>query len=106
MINFYKEQFELEVTFENFVHKIFRKVDLRSIQKKENKKSEVSKSTSSLIKLNDDKQKTVKIIEILVDFNVPKWFQNFEEIDLNATNYVLGNTKIFLQKTFYNFLIF
>ena len=106
VINFYKEQFELEVTFENFVHKIFRKVDLRSIQKKENKKSEVSKSTSSLIKLNDDKQKTVKIIEILVDFNVPKWFQNFEEIDLNATNYVLGNTKIFLQKTFYNFLIY
>ena len=106
LINFYKEQFEQEMTFEYFVHKVFRKVDLRSSEKKPNKNSEINKSTNSLIKINDDKQRTVKIIEILINFKVPKWFQSYDEIDLNANNYVLGNTKIFLQKSFYNFLLY
>jgi hypothetical protein len=70
LINFYKEQFEQEMTFEYFVHKVFRKVDLRSSEKKPNKNSEINKSTNSLIKINDDKQRTVKIIEILINFNI------------------------------------
>ena len=109
VINFYKEQFEQEITYENFVYKIFKMVDLDNDVKKSNnnKNSNDGNNTiNSLNKINDDKQRTVKIIDILINFKVPKYFQNFDEIDLSANNYVLGNTKIFLQKNFYNYLLY
>ena len=108
VINFYKEQFEQEITYDNFVNKIFKMVDVENNTKKSVNKtnSDIKNSFNSLTKINDDKQRTIKIIDILINFQVPKYFQNFEEIDLTANNYVLGNTKIFLQKTFYNYLLY
>ena len=106
VINFYKEQFEKEITYENFVHKIFRKVDLEGSSKKFNKNNNDNNTVNSINKISDDKQRTIKIIDILINFKVSKWYQNFEEIDLNPNNYVLGNTKIFLQKSFYNYLLY
>ena len=105
VINFYKEQFEQEMTYDHFVNKIFKMVDTDNDTKKSNNEDNRNYG-NSLNKINIDKQRTVKIIEILIKFHVPKNYQNFDEIDITATNYVLGNTKIFLQKTFYNFLLY
>ena len=104
VINFYKEQFEQEITYDNFANKIFKMVDENDTKKSTNEENKLN--INSLSKIQDDKQRTVKIIETLINFQVPKYFQNFDEIDLTATNYVLGNTKIFLQKNFYNYLLY
>ena len=105
VINFYKEQYEHEITYENFVYKVFKKVDYElSMNNKSN--NEIISVNSSVNKINDIKQKTLKIINTLISFQVPKWFQTFDEIDLNAKNYAMGNTKIFLQSNFYNFLLY
>ena len=109
VINFYKEQYEHEITYENFVYKIFRKVDSDLSPKKDytnNKPNEEMNSLNNLAKNNDAQQKTLKIINTLIEFQVPKWFQGFDEIDLGAKNYAMGNTKIFLQSNFYNFLLY
>ena len=105
MINFYKEQFEQEITYENFVHKIFKMIDSDNQPKKQNYKSNPD-ANNSLNKIHDDKQRTIKIIDVLLNFKVPKYFQSFDDIDLTLNNYVLGNTKIFLQKLFYNYLLY
>ena len=112
VINFYKEQFEYEITYENFVHKVFKKIDFDVSYKKEkkyhtNKKlNEEINSVNNLIKTNDIQQKTLKIINTLIEFEVPKWFQSYDKIDLTSKNYAMGNTKIFLQSNFYNFLLY
>ena len=109
VINFYKEQYEYEITYENFVYKIFRKVESDLSDKKDynnSKEENNSYNNSNLIKTNEIQQKTLKIINTLLDFQVPKWFQSFDRIDLTAMNYAMGNTKIFLQSNFYNFLLY
>ena len=108
VINFYKEQFEHEITYENFVYKVFKKVDSDLSIKKayNNMQSEEINSVNNLTKINDIQQKTLKIINTLIEFQVPKWFQSFDRIDLTAKNYAMGNTKIFLQSNFYNFLLY
>ena len=105
VINFYKEQFEQEITYENFVHKIFKMIDSENNDIKKSN-GEANKSSNSLTKIKDNKQRTIRIIDVLINFKVPKYFQNFDEIDLTLNNYVLGNTKIFLQKIFYNYLLY
>ena len=106
VVNFYKEQFEHEITYEKFVYKIFRKVDPGSNNKSIIKQNEESNSVNNIPRINDIQQKTLRIINTLIDFKVPKWFQSYEPLDLTAKNYVLGNTKIFLQSNFYNFLLY
>ena len=111
VINFYKEQFEYEITYENFVYKVFKKVDYDVSYRKKNK-SNINKlneemgSVSNFLKTNDIQQKTLKIINTLIEFEVPKWFQSYDKIDFTAKNYAMGNTKIFLQSNFYNFLLY
>ena len=109
VIKFFKEQYEQEITYENFVYKIFKKVDIVSNTKNENNNKsneEMISVNNNISKVNDIQQKTLKIINTLIDFEVPKWFQSFDKIDLNAKNYAMGNTKIFLQSNFYNFLLY
>ena len=106
VVNFYKEQFEHEITYEKFVYKIFRKVDSGSNNKSIIKQNEESNSVNNIPRINDIQQKTLRIINTLIDFKVPKWFQSYDPLDLTAKNYVLGNTKIFLQSNFYNFLLY
>ena len=108
VINFYKEQFEHEITYENFVYKLFRKVDSELTSKKgyNNSQNEEINPVNNLTRINDIQQKTLKIINTLIEFQVPKWFQSFDKIDLTAKNYAMGNTKIFLQSNFYNFLLY
>ena len=108
VVNFYKEQFEHEITYEKFLYKIFNKVDSGFSNKKDyaNKQNEEINSISNMPKMNDIQQKTLKIINTLIEFKVPKWFQSYDLVDLTAKNYVMGNTKIFLQSNFYNFLLY
>ena len=108
VINFYKEQFEKEITYDNFVNKIFRKVGLESHRRRSSnyKNNNEINAINTINKISDDKQRTIKIIDILINFKVSKKYQYLEEIDLTKNNYVLGNTKIFLQKSFYNFLLY
>ena len=106
VINFYKEQFEHELTYESFVNRIFKSVDSEPDTKATNKINNEDKTLNVFNKINVYKQRTIKIIDILIKFQIPKHYENFEEIDLSANNYVLGNTKIFLQKSFYNYLLY
>ena len=106
VINFYKEQFEHEITYENFVYKIFRKVNSELSEKKDYNNSKEENNSNNLAKINETQQKTLNIINTLIEFEVPKWFQSFDRIDLSAKNYAMGNTKIFLQSNFYNFLLY
>jgi len=109
VVNFYKEQFEYEITYEKFVYKIFRKVDSEfSSTKKDyqNKQNEEINSINNILRANDIQQKTLKIINTLIEFKVPKWFQSYDRIDLTTKNYAMGNTKIFLQSNFYKFLLY
>ena len=109
VVNFYKEQFEYEITYEKFVYKIFRKVDSGfSSTKKDyqNKQNEEINSINNILRANDIQQKTLKIINTLIEFKVPKWFQSYDRIDLTTKNYAMGNTKIFLQSNFYKFLLY
>ena len=100
VVNFYKEQFEHEITYEKFVYKIFRKVDSGSNNKSIIKQNEESNSVNNIPRINDIQQKTLRIINTLIDFKVPKWFQSYDPLDLTAKNYVLGIQKYFFNRIF------
>ena len=94
VINFYKNHYEIEITYENFVNKIFKKIS-----------NDIVCNIKDFKDQKDNKVKTKQIINLLLNKKISKNYVA-DEIDLTKQNYILGKTKIFLQTHFYNHLLY
>ena len=113
IINFYNEEFDEEIPYETFNFEIFNGID--------NENYISAHNTNNF----DNKEKAKRIIEKLINFKLPpeitksKDFQLKSQIkpkekktslgNLNKSKdeikYLMGNTKIFMQKAFYELLL-